>query len=174
MTNIVENMDMVRKVAWNFARRNRVWEFEDLFSEACVAYLEGELAYNRNATEETNKTTYLWNCMNTHLLNLVFTNESKYLKREVDLDMDMVPGSGLEDPAEAIVAAERWNDFEEHLDPVCKDICDIVVHSKNAYLPIETPKLCRGVIRDELRARGWSWSAIWAGYRELRQALLQA
>ncbi|MFA5526547.1 MAG: hypothetical protein WC992_06970 [Acholeplasmataceae bacterium] len=173
MTNIIENINLVRKIAWSYARRTRSWEFEDLFSEACVAYLEGELDYAKNDSGAS-KTTYLWKCMNTHLLNLVLTTDSKYSRRESTVDMDYVDIASSDDPAAEVIAAERWSMFEESLSPVSKDICDIVLHDKTTYLPIDTPKLCRGTIRNELRARGWSWSAIWNGYRELHQALAQA
>lgn len=169
-TDILNNMDLVRKLAWRFARRSPVWEFDDILSEACVAYLEGEQTYDPG--KGAAKSTYLWTYINNHLVNRVLETHNKFTSREAATDVyDLQVPALSGDPLAQLAATAHWLEFYESLTPEGQEICDILLDPTSCELPVNTPKLCRGRLRDELRARGWSWSAIWDSYRDIKNAL---
>ena len=67
----MENIDLIRKIAWSFQRTTGL-EWDDLFQEAAVAYLEAERKYD--PARHTKFTTFAYIKMRSALLN--------YLKRE--------------------------------------------------------------------------------------------
>ncbi len=173
MTDIMTNIDLVRKIAWIFTKRSCVFEFDDIFSEACVAYLEGEQQFD--PTKGVAKTTFLWTYIQNHLLNRVLDAQSKYVDREATADVyELQIPTYAQDPLTRLIATTKWGDFYASLTPAAQEVCDILLDASTGYLPIDAPKLCRGRIRDELRARGWSWSTRWTSYRELKTALATA
>jgi len=70
----MENLNLIRKLAWTFAQKTNQ-EYEELFSEAALAYCEALQTFDPEAGVKA--TTYAWNCMKNHLIN--------YCKKEYQL-----------------------------------------------------------------------------------------
>ena len=75
----MENQNLLRKIAWSYAKRSRV-EFEDLLQEANLAYLE---AIRTHQQEKGMLSTHIWHCVHNHLINYL-KSESKYLCENVE------------------------------------------------------------------------------------------
>jgi DNA-directed RNA polymerase specialized sigma24 family protein len=65
----MENKKLLRKIAWEYAKRSRV-DFQDLYQEACLAYLEAIRTHN---IEKGSITTFTWHCVANHLKNYITT-----------------------------------------------------------------------------------------------------
>jgi RNA polymerase sigma factor (sigma-70 family) len=67
----MENINLIRRVAWNFHRRFQQYEIDDLIQEAALGYLKGLRTYS---PEKGSITTHTWNSMHSQLYN--------YLRKE--------------------------------------------------------------------------------------------
>ena len=61
----MENINLIRKIAWAF-HDSTGEEWDDLFQEAALAYLQSMDTYN---TDRGALTTHMWHCMANHLKN---------------------------------------------------------------------------------------------------------
>lgn len=161
MLKLEENLNLIRKITWGFVR-DTGFEFDDLFSEACMVCLETQNKYD---PEKGKETTFIFHVVTNHLRvltnreSLRGTKEQKYIRNHYP------------SPEEELLAKEEWEGILRSLSPKSKEIYSLLIDEKEPYLPIDKPKLCRGVIKNELRKRGWSWAEIWNSFRELKEVL---
>ncbi len=83
----MENIDLLRKITWSFHKTTGL-EWDDLFQEAALAYLEHLEKYDPNKGKIT---TYMWPIISSHLKNFVkrWNKSYEYLylsKDEIDFD----------------------------------------------------------------------------------------
>ncbi len=169
-TMLAENINMVRKIAWKFSEKVPGMDFDDIFSEACVIYLEGEKSFD--PSKGTKRSTFLWVHINNELNNMVSSYINKISKRDVSISVDDMSFRAAEgDPEESLFEKQEWEDMLSMLSPEARAICGILLYDPSFFLPIGKPKLCRSKIKDLLRDQGWSWGAIWKSYREINEAL---
>ena len=71
-----KDLDLVRNIAWSYKRSTPEFEFETLFSEGCVVYLEAEKEYDESKSKGTLKSTYIWESIQNHFNNLTLSNRS--------------------------------------------------------------------------------------------------
>jgi len=69
----MNNINLIRKIAWSFHKTTGK-DWEDLFQEATLAYLEALHTYD---PERGKITTYMWWCITSHL--------KSYLRKEATL-----------------------------------------------------------------------------------------
>ena len=157
-------LNIVRKVVWSYVRSTGL-DFDELCSEAYLAYLEAAPSYDPSRGK---KTTFIWNVVRNHINNLL------KMKKEVPMDkeaIDMLIEEKDElDPEQIILAEESWRELFESLSPDAKMIC-LLVNNGEVYLNTDKPREARGIIARELKARGWSGNKIWASFREIKQTL---
>ncbi len=157
-------LNIVRKVVWSYVRSTGL-DFEELCSEAYLAYLEAAPSYD---PARGKKSTFIWNVVRNHINNLL------KMKKEVPMDkeaIDMLIEERDElDPEQVVLAEESWRELFESLSPDAKMIC-LLVNDSEVYLNTDKPREARGIIARELKARGWRESKIWATFRELKQTL---
>jgi len=163
-----ENLNLVRKVVWSFVKVHPGLEFDDLFSEACIACLEAQNVYK---PERGKKSTFIWHVVSNHLRTILYKeagkNTAEEPKENLEGYMDSV--NNYPGPEEFIIAKENWEEIMSSLSPEGQTICEILLHSEN--LPINKPKKCRGEIIKVLRSQGWGWNKIWKSFNEVKQAL---
>ncbi len=164
MMQIENNLNLIRKITWGFVR-DTGFEFDDLFSEACVACLEAQHKYN---PEKGKETTFIFHIVTNHL-RILTNRESLRGAKEQKYIRDYYPS-----PEEELLAKEEWEGILRSLSPKSKEIYSLLINENKPYLPIDKPKLCRGAIKEELRKRGWSWTEIWNSFREIKEVLAQA
>ncbi len=161
--NIENHLDLIRKIVRSYVSNYPGLEFEDLFSEACLACLEKKDKYDPSRGKET---TFIWYSVHNHIRNLL---GRAALHKE--LPITYTPVDTELDPERMFIAEEEWSELFASLSEEAKVICSIIFEEKDIYLPIDTPKKCRTQITKALRERDWSMNRIWAGYREIKGAL---
>lgn len=159
-----EQLNIVRKVVWSYARSTGL-DFDELCSEAYLAYLEASPSYDPSRGK---KTTFVWNVVRNRINNLL------KMKKEVPVDketIDMLIEERDElGPEQVILAEESWKELFESLSPDAKMIFSLL-NSSEVYLNTDKPREARGIIARELKARGWPENKIWATFREIKQVL---
>lgn len=165
-----KDVNLVRKIAWNFAKKFPGAEFDDLFSEACIAYLEAESEFN---VDTAKRSTFMWHAVSNHLRNVVMKQSIRMRYHStVSIDeLDMRVSGTSVNPEMALIRKEEWESFIEHLSDPAQTICKIILEDMSTFLPLDAPKKCRGAIKNTMRDMGYTWSSIWDGYNEIRSAL---
>ena len=83
----MENINLIRRVAWNFHRRFQQYEIDDLIQEAALGYLKGLRTYS---PEKGSITTHTWNSMHSPAgfpdLVLLRVRDSKLIFAELKTD----------------------------------------------------------------------------------------
>lgn len=165
---IEKDLNLVRKIVWSYVRSTPGLEFDDLFSEACIAYLDAEKHYNPSRGK---KSTFMWHTIK-NTLNLLIGKEDRTKSNETPRSKVDAPASEYYTlPESQILANERWRELMILLSPDARALCHLIINEPDIYLPLDRPKLCRGAIREALRSRGWSYGKIWKSFKELREAL---
>lgn len=177
---IEKNLDLIRNIAWSYHRMAPAFEFDDLFGEGCVAYLEAELSYDPGSTMK--EITYIWTYIQQHLNNYVqrstlqrtSTNNALQWANPVvfeDIDLYITASNYEFEPEKALLAKEAYRALVDSLSPLAQELVGYILDGAGGYLPIDRPKLCRGALKDTLREKGWSWPMIWNTFREVKTAL---
>ena len=169
MLNIENHLNLIRKIAWSYVRTHPELEFDDLFSEACLACLEARDKFNPERGKES---TFIWQVVHGRLSNIIGEQKKVYPYDEIFLNGNRTSCSSTScSPEEQLIAEEEWIGILNTLSPKSKQICSLVLNSTSPYLPTDKPKTCRGIIIKELRKQGWAWPEIWKSFREIKQAL---
>lgn len=157
-------LNIVRKVVWSYTRSTGL-DFDELCSEAYLAYLEAAPSYEPSRGK---KTTFIWNVVRNHINNLLKVKKEVAVDKET-IDMLIEERDEL-DPEQVVLAEESWRELFESLSPDAKIIC-LLMNDSEVYLNTDKPREARGIIARELKARGWSDNKIWATFREIKQIL---
>ena len=160
MSNIEKDMNIIYKIVWSYVKAYPWLEFEDLVSEACIIYLENIDLYDESKGSQS---TFICHIVRNHINTLLSKKQENLIENEV-LDTFF---SNEKNPEQILMEKESWEELFENLSPKAKEICNIVFNN-NVYLPIDTPRKCRGIIIQELRKNNWSWCGIWNTFRELK------
>ena len=146
----MENLNLIRKIAWSFHHSSGV-EFEDLFSEACVAYFEGLENYDPSKGKIT---TFMWTHITHHLRNYF---NKMYRKQPSLVPMEEL----LNEPTYSIT------NLFEMLTPEAEEVAKIIIETSS-----ETSF--------EITAQEWkyrkhsiSWTEFMVGYKFLRSVFIK-
>lgn len=80
------HLNLLRKIAWSFYATTGI-DWQELFSEAALAYCKALKSYNPNRGRIT---THLWNCVKSELIN--------FIKEEKRYRSPLQPLNGTEPP----------------------------------------------------------------------------
>ena len=163
----MENLNLIRKIAWSFHNTTGI-DYEELFSEASLAYCE---ALRTHDPEKSSLSTWAW----THM-NLALTIFSKKEKCAA------IPFSTFgEDISFGYTQmTDKFSEFLTDLPADCKYIANEILDNEYRYTgqspnmkrsKTVQPKFARGKLYRTLRTRGWAWSKIWSGFKNMRAAL---
>ncbi|OQC75345.1 MAG: Sigma-70 region 2 [Spirochaetes bacterium ADurb.Bin001] len=159
-----EDLNIIRKLVWSYVRSTGL-EFDDLYSEASLIYLEALPTYNPNKGK---KSTFIWNVIRNKLNNILKK------KSEIPADMEamktLIEGTWEVNPEQIIIANEAWEELFNTLSQDAKEVYNVIANGE-IYINIDKPRHSRGIIARELKARGWSETKIWAVFREIKQVL---
>jgi len=157
-------LNIVRKVVWSCTRSTGL-DFDELCSEAYLAYLEAAPSYD---PARGKKSTFIWNVVRNHINSLLKA------KKEIPVDKEaidiLIEERDELNPEQVVLAEESWRELFESLSPDAKMIC-LLMNNGEVYLNTDKPREARGIIARELKARGWSENKIWATFREIKQTL---
>ncbi len=165
------NINLVRKITWKFVNKYPGLEFDDLFSEACIIYLETEHLY---CPEKGAFSTFMWTVITNHLKNVIGKKANTTIKEQPTDPVTMADINEIQVliSPEAEMEEEAWNEIVQALSSEGRAIYKILTEEEHLIeLSINNPKKCRGEIVNILRERGWSWPIIWRSFREIKEVL---
>jgi RNA polymerase sigma factor (sigma-70 family) len=146
------NINLIRKIAWSFHHTTGI-EFDELFSEACLAYCESLKKYDNKRGKMT---TYAYMYIQNHLKN--------YLKK----NQRQIHVVSFED-----IQYDKHINYHQLIDQMSQEaiqISTILTHySKYFACPSQIDSRKR-IIKMMLQ-RGWSLEKIWIGFNDIRLAL---
>ena len=158
VNDLVNDLNLVRKVAWSFTRTTGQ-EFDELFSEAALAYLE---ALKRYDPEKASFSTWAVKFMTNQLISFC-AKEEAYSQFFEFSDTTTL---GQENQERDYLFKEWIVSLPHDLQLICK-----IIFSAPSEILAESPKASRGRLIRKLRECGWSWVRIWDGVREMKRAL---
>ncbi len=150
----MKNMNLINKMAWSFNATTGI-DFEELKSEAVLAYYEAMTKFNPEMGVK--ETTFAYHCMKNHL--------RAFIGRELERKECFAP-----EEAGMTVGSISPYQFElaDFVNPV-RDVIDIVLENADRF--DGPPKNMRGQVVKLLREHGYSWSEVWDGIRETKEAI---
>lgn len=159
----MQNLNLIRSVAWSFAKKTGV-EFDELFSEAALAYCEAVNSWDK---EKSKLTTYAYKCMRNRLINFC-----KYETRHTKVI------SYYEELPEVVLEEELYSLFnlnELEWSEECRGIAEIILEDPGKFLG-ETQHFRRSGgkktrLKKELRRQGWLFKEIQMAFDEMKQQL---
>lgn len=151
-----KHLNLVRKQVHQFRERSDI-PYEELFSEATVAYYKALRQYDSN---KGGVTTLIYVSIRNHLINYCKKEASK---RTYDLPESLeIPINDYFEDKEEIVLSR--------LSDKSKEFFEVVMESTTVDFS-KAPKAIRSAIVKELRQAGWKWVDIWNSFRELKNLL---
>jgi DNA-directed RNA polymerase specialized sigma subunit len=154
-TNLINNL------VWKFWNKNPDLEYEDMLSEALVAYYKALRDFD--ITKGNKKTTLIY----TYVKNALITYIVKERQEKNHLSLITETGETMEIPVPwCPPISELLNDMGIE----AREVCKIILESPLEYVGF-LPKVCKGEIYKKLRKQGWSWSRIWKAFTNIKNAL---
>lgn len=161
----MENLNLIRKMAWSFSEKTNI-EFEELFSEAALAYCEAMEEFDPD--RGTKFTTFAWWCMKNHLINFC-KQETKFndhfkCKEEFPEELHPMFEEITHDRLEEIIGGWPRD---------CQITVKMVLDNPEKYLG-KTPNFTRtdktplARVKESLRNRNWRWSRIEETIRSIK------
>lgn len=148
------NYDLMRSLAWKYHRWTGV-EFQELFQEACLAYLESMKSYNPELS--ILERTYAWNCARNALGNFC-AKEVLRSNRKISIDTCNTLSNSM-------LSIEN---LLEYFSGDGKIIVNCILNEK--YRGTLSPTKIKILIRKRLIRRGWSYERVKQAMEEARQA----
>jgi DNA-directed RNA polymerase specialized sigma24 family protein len=155
----MENINLIRKIAWSFHKTSQL-DYDDLFQEAYLAYVYGLKTYDPT---KGYLSTHLWN----HITNQLKT----YAKKERERTATLVPLDAVQH-----YISIGHDPFFESLTFDAQYISQVVLATGKILrmLPEKSEGRCpRPILRrleHVLLRNGWSYQRINYAFRELRTA----
>jgi len=150
----MENINLIRQITWSFHRTTGL-EWDDLFQEAALGYLEALKSYD---PEKGKLTTYAWYCITSRLKN--------YIKLELKYSDSII---SIEE-AEIHKLPTLSHSLLDQISQEGQKIADVILSCPEEF-DGETPKNAKIKAAKKLRNTGISWIRIWIGVRDLKLAL---
>jgi len=159
----MNNINLIHKVAWSFHRSTK-YDLDELFQEAALAYYTALRHYNlqhndmlRGRLNGVKTTTFLYRCMQQHLIN--------YLRREKKKwNGNIVP---LEQARGKVVENSQ---LFERLSRDAQEMLNIALLSPSTFSAMPREVVQRHLARIMI-SRGWSWKRVWCATRDISLAL---
>lgn len=166
---MLDEIKIIKKVVSSYTSRDSRLDFEDLCSEAYLAYLEAAPAYNPSRAK---KSTFIWTVVRNRLNSIL---AKKSTKSEIPTDQEVIQalleGEDQVDPGQTVIAEERWQELMDGFSPGAKVVVCFLVNNGEVYFDVSKPRQARGIIARELRRMGWPEEKIWNVFREIKQAV---
>jgi len=151
-----EHQKLIYKIAWSYHATTGL-PFEELLSDSYIGFMHACQTY----TPEKGKfTTCAWDCINSHLKNILKRKKQK--ADELSILRTTPPQSvDMNNPEELCIIRDSISKgLGEHAKTVAYTLFT---------LPDEQKPENRTRLKNELRNNGMSWPKIWEGMRELRE-----
>jgi RNA polymerase sigma factor (sigma-70 family) len=149
----MEHLNLIRKIAWSFHNSTGL-EWDDLFSEACLAYYEGLSHYDPSRGKIT---TFMYYWIPNHLINYIKRNrkhQSPLISlEEINVDRPVI-----------------FNLLFESFSIEAQQIAEVITSSPQKYVGLSKSS-AKNRVRQVMERRGWTWERIADAFHDLRMAL---
>ena len=146
----VKDINSIKSIVWSFYHTTGL-DWNDLFQEATIAYIESI----SSICPITHRRTYAYQVAKNRLKDFItweFSRKMISIEHEnIDTTINYQP------------FFELYSEFSKK----AKEIADMIINSPEEFLA-GSPKQSRGVIYQKLKEKGWSWSSIWQGFKEIK------
>lgn len=157
------NMNLIRSISWKFAQNTNL-QYEELFSEAALAYCEAVKTYDPDKGAKL--VTYAYWCMKNRLIN--------FSKKETKINNQNFFYESIPEYYHPHTEIERdfnFQEFTEDWSDECRELAQVALEKPEKFLG-ETPDFKRSGgkkdrIRKELRRRGWLHKEINMAMKEM-------
>ncbi len=166
-TPIVKDIKLIWSVVWEFARKYSKIECDDLFSEACIVYIQAVWTWDPSKSKLS---TWAVNNMRQALHNYCKTVNTR--TRIMSEFLSTVDKDKINDitPRDILIEKEISQAFLEFIANQPHDvrvICQLVLENPDEYSGMP-PKKARGLLVKHLRELGWIWTRIWSALRDVK------
>ena len=153
-TEVVE-LNLLRSIAWKFYHKYGI-EFEELFSEACLAYTRARPSYKAGKSQLS---TFITTVVVNHLISwsLRIIKRTRVDTNEVPLDI-----ADWRMPDAAILFKAQVQALHRH----AKQICQMIIENPDTY-----EEMSKGDLYKHLRKLGWEHTKITKSFNEIKTAL---
>lgn len=168
-------LNLMRKIAWSFHRTTGL-PFEDLLSASyeCFIYAKNTYQPDRGAFSThlscVARNRLIHWCHTAYKMtehNFARQPSTPFLWEAAHLLSEQ---TDYQDPERVCIVKQALRDLPSE----AKMIAKMVLDSPAEFLACgDRPKLARGLVKNKLREMGWTWSAIWKGFRDLKSVLSQ-
>lgn len=165
-----EHMNLIRGIAWSFHRTTGI-EFNELFSEAALAYCEAIKDYKPSSAKFT---TYAYSCMRNKLINFIGTNSKNKLRHIEDTQEEQDGETYPEYYKKIAVWQPMFFELYDRFSEQAKTVVDFILIDPYPFLGFAA---CRngtraeGVLYKELRKHNWQSKNIWSAFTEIKRVL---
>ena len=155
----MNDINLIRKLAWNFYHRTVDIEYDDLFQEATLTYYEALPLYDESKGALS---TYMFHCIKNHLGNYC-TNEQKHSAKGYQ--------ENLETKTRENFLTSGYTE-ENFLIPkytgLMREVVEMIINDPEEDYNYG-PKKCWGIIVRKLREeKKWKWDLIRATMRDMK------
>ena len=155
-------LNPIRKAAWMAHRRcPGAVDWEDLFQECSLAYLEAQESHDPTKGHLPN---WAWSVMWGGALSL----QQRELRERGELPWQKNGVAIL--PESTPASPESLLEIVDGMSTEAQQVCRAVLSSPSEFL-FGTSKSARGRLCQQLRQEGWTWGKIWSTFREIKAAL---
>lgn len=152
----MENINLIRKVAWSFHKSTGL-DYDDLFQEAYLAYEYAMETYDPK--REVYLSTFLWN----HIANQLIT----YFKKEKELKQTF---PSFEDhPSIMYLSSKPAPPYYENLSREAQDIAQLVLSAPKVFIAVSPDEAITRIVKTMVR-KGWSKRKVLIGIKDLQTA----
>lgn len=145
------NINLIRKIAWSFYHTTGI-DWDDLFQEAAIAYLEGLKTYD---SDQGAISTYMWKTITSRLIN--------YIKEEQRFS------KGFQLIEEYPPIVHHDDNFLQGLTKDAEEIANIVLNSSKRFGELKYSDV-RDRVYHLMRVREWTFPRITQALKELELA----
>jgi RNA polymerase sigma factor (sigma-70 family) len=146
----MENVNLIRKIALSFSLTSGL-DFDDLFQEASLAYLEAMRTYDPKRGKIT---THLWHCIQNRLISYLREEEKEKVFSIDDVDVNTI---------------ENSHPYFENLTMNAIKIADVILNSPNEFVCLTKDDAIKKV-KKLMWYEGWDLRKIRIGLSDLKVA----
>lgn len=150
-------INLIRRLAWSF-HYTTGYDYEELFSEASVAYAEARNNNNGKAKETTVAYIYMKNRLTNYVMK----------QREGTYFDDTVHNKQY---AYGIINHQYFFEVRDELSQKANELIDLILRNPHRFIDGSSPKKARGRLFKYLRFKGWKHADIWATFKEIEQVI---
>jgi len=149
----MKELNLIRKIAWSFHRTTAI-DFEELFSEGCLAYAETLPKYT---PDKGKLTTFIHLVIHSHLKNYI----AKIKKNKMEfVSIDSI--TYLEDSHQNSLS------ILDHLSKEAQIITEIVLNEPCKYSLMTPQQAIKNIGEKMVKINGFSMKHVWVGIQDLK------